>query len=430
MRKQARRIEPSAATPRVGLFGLLGCGNIGNDASMDAVMRYLRADHAGAIIEAMCTGPETLRDQYGIAAIPLRWSLDYEAHIYRRIAVLLKLLGRCIDIFRTAKWVRRQDVVIVPGAGVLETTLPTRPWKMPYALFLLAASGRVFGTKVALVSVGASPARGWLTRRLFRSAAHLAFYRSYRDSPSREVMRLQGVDVTEDSISPDLAFSLPAPSDEPGDSRIVCVGVMEYIGSADDRMDGERIYASYIEAVKSFVRWLIDDGRKVRLVIGDTNNSDEKALKDVLSDVQAYRPTIEPDQVTAEPVTSFAELMQAMAPAGLVVATRFHNVICALKLNKPTIALGYSSKFATLMADMGLQDFCQSAKGVDGSQLIVQFKELEQRQAEVREMLKVRNSTYERLLRDQFARLSETAFWPEPSVRSSATSDTRVGETL
>ena len=39
---------------RVGLFGLLGSGNIGNDASMDAVLRYLRADHPDAIVDAMC----------------------------------------------------------------------------------------------------------------------------------------------------------------------------------------------------------------------------------------------------------------------------------------------------------------------------------------------------------------------------------------
>ena len=34
--------------------------------------------------------------------------------------------------------------------------------------------------------------------------------------------------------------------------------------------------------------------------------------------------------------------MRAMAPVGTVVATRYHNVMCALKLSKPTISLGYS----------------------------------------------------------------------------------------
>ena len=40
--------------------------------------------------------------------------------------VLLKVLGKGIDTFRTTWWARRHDAVIVPGAGALETTLPQR----------------------------------------------------------------------------------------------------------------------------------------------------------------------------------------------------------------------------------------------------------------------------------------------------------------
>ena len=69
---------------------------------------------------------------------------------------------------RTASWVRRHDVVIVPGAGVLEASLPLWPWGMPYAMFLLSASGRLFGTKVALVSVGAGIINQRATRWLFQ----------------------------------------------------------------------------------------------------------------------------------------------------------------------------------------------------------------------------------------------------------------------
>ena len=58
------RREPSiTATPRVGLFGYLGSGNIGNDASMEAVLRYLSADHPDAILDAMCMGPERLKSR-------------------------------------------------------------------------------------------------------------------------------------------------------------------------------------------------------------------------------------------------------------------------------------------------------------------------------------------------------------------------------
>ena len=97
-------------------------------------------------------------------------------------ASFLKLLGKGIDTIRTMSWVRRHDAVIVPGAGALETTLPQRAWGFPYSLFLLSVSGKLFGTKVALVSVGADHINKRVTRWLSNSTARLAFYRSYRDS--------------------------------------------------------------------------------------------------------------------------------------------------------------------------------------------------------------------------------------------------------
>lgn len=57
--------------PRVGLFGKLGVGNIGNDASMEAILGYLRAEHPDAIVDAMCGGPERIAAEYGLCAMPL-----------------------------------------------------------------------------------------------------------------------------------------------------------------------------------------------------------------------------------------------------------------------------------------------------------------------------------------------------------------------
>ena len=131
-------------------------GSVGNDACLESMLRYLRADHPDAILDAMCTGPERLKSHHGIDAIPLAWYQKYERQVSGTSAIALKALGKGVDAFRTAAWVRRHDVVIVPGMGVLEATVPMRPWWTPYSMFSLCASGRIFGTKVALVSVGAN----------------------------------------------------------------------------------------------------------------------------------------------------------------------------------------------------------------------------------------------------------------------------------
>jgi polysaccharide pyruvyl transferase WcaK-like protein len=411
-----------AAAPRVGMFGLFGSGNIGNDGSLDAMLRYLRAAHPDAILDVMCPGPERIRAGYGVAATSLQWYIKHADRTSGMAAIMLKALGKGIDAFRTAAWVRRHDVVIVPGTGILETTLPLRPWGTPYALFLLCASGRLFGTKVALVSVGASVASRRLTRRLFTSAARLAFYRSYRDAQSRDAMRLCGLDTAQDPVYPDLAFSLPAPADDPGATLTVGVGVMDYYGGNDDRRRADEMHASYVAKMKCFVQWLVDSGRRVRLFAGD--DVDGSVVQEVLADLRTSRPDLEPARVAAEPVSSLSELIREMAAVDTVVATRYHNVLCALKLSKPTLSIGYATKNGALMTDMGLSGFCQSAGSLDIGQLIGQFTELESRSTQLRQTMKQRNTAYAQRLDHQFAVLSTLLFPASQPPRAGS----RVGQ--
>ncbi|HEY1324766.1 MAG TPA: polysaccharide pyruvyl transferase family protein [Streptosporangiaceae bacterium] len=401
----------------MGLFGLLGSGNIGNDASMESVLRYLRADHPDAVIDAMAMGPEGVTASFGISAVPLLWSRKYEQRVSGVASAAIKAFGKGADAVRTAAWVRRHDVVIVPGMGVLETSLPLRPWGVPYSMFLLSTAGRLFGTKVALVSVGATVINQRATRWLFNSAARLAFYRSYRDTASSDAMRQRGVDTSRDHVFPDLVFGIPAPPYPPGDPKTVGVGVMAYSGTNDHRAEADAIYASYLDNIKRFIRWLIDDGRNVRLLVGDTYDDD--VVQAILADLRESRPGLDPSRVAAEPVSSFAELMRAMAPAGIVVATRYHNVMCALKLTKPAISLGYSSKNTALMADMGMSEFSQFAHELDVDKLIEQFTELERRSDELRPQIAERHAAMARQLAEQFTLLNTLLFGrsaPAPAV--------------
>ena len=58
---------------RVGVFGLLGSGNLGNDGSLEAVLGYLRAAHPEAVVDALCGGPEAVTARFGIPATRLHW---------------------------------------------------------------------------------------------------------------------------------------------------------------------------------------------------------------------------------------------------------------------------------------------------------------------------------------------------------------------
>jgi polysaccharide pyruvyl transferase WcaK-like protein len=373
-----------ASHPRVGLFGLLGSGNIGNDASTEIIFRYLRTEQPGAVIDAMCMGWERMRERYDIDTVPIQWQ---QAHNLPSglVGAGLKAIGKTLDIFRTVAWVRRHDVVIVPGMGIMEAALPINPWGVPWSLFLLSATGRLLKTKVALVAVGATAAKNPTTGRLFSSAARLAHYRSFRDPASREVLRRQGLDTSKDPIYPDLAFNFEAGPDTRVDPQLVGIGVMAYYGSNEDRDRADEIYAAYVSSLKSFVRWLIDNGRSVRLFVGD--ELDQPVVDEIVADIRAYRPDIDPSRITGDPITTFPELSELLAPVATVVATRFHNVLFALKLGKPTVSVGYSPKNDSLMEDIGLAEYMQHARSLDVEKLKAQFTEIESRAAQVEKQL-------------------------------------------
>jgi polysaccharide pyruvyl transferase WcaK-like protein len=396
--------RPARVAPRVGFCGILGSGNLGNDGSLDAVVMFLRDRLPDVSLGFLCMGPEQVVERYGAPATSLQW---YEAHAGTATgarAVLLKIVGKLLDPFRTFVWVYRHDVVIVPGMGVLEATLPLRPWAFPYSLLWLCVSARLVGTRVALVSVGANAIRKRATRWMITRAARLAHYRSYRDAISRDAMREMGVDVGADEVYPDLAFALPAPPAGPATPRAVGVGVMAYYGGNDDRRRADQLHRAYVDTMKGFVRWLVDDGRHVRLFTGD--QVDESVVTEILSDLQAHRPGLDLSRVVAEPASTLQDLMRHMTTVDAVVATRYHNVLCALKLCKPTLSIGYAAKNDVLMAGMGLGEFCQPARSVDLEHLIAQFSTLESRREQVVDTMAERNRANVRRLDQQFAALS------------------------
>jgi polysaccharide pyruvyl transferase WcaK-like protein len=419
MIQPTRRHDRVLPAPRVGLFGKIGSWNLGNDASTESVLGYLRSDHGEAVVDAMCTGPERLTELYGVPAVAMFWQQRYEGRVSGIASTVLKAFGKTIDAFRIAAWVRRHDVVIVSGAGVLEASLPMRPRGFPYALFVLSTSGRVFGTKVALVSVGAGRIKQPFTRWLCNTAARLAFYRSYRDAGAREAMLQRGLDVGGDRVYADLVFALPAPSDsstlsapvsDDGNTNLVGLGVMAYDGSNDDRKRADSIYSAYVAKMKQLLLWLIDSGRDVRLFIGDANGSDDLVVQELLAHLRSTRPDLEPSRVVADPLHTFDDLMVAMQSVGSVIAIRYHNLIAALKLCKPTLSIGYSPKHDELMADRGLERYCQSVESLDITRLKEQFQELESRSAELRDFMRQRNAEDAQLLEEQFATLSAVLF--------------------
>lgn len=395
----SRRARRKPDVTRIGFYGLLGSGNFGNDGSFEAVLRYLRAEYPNATMECLCTGPDEIERRYGVPARRVNWNRrEYETAAGPG-ALAVKALGKLVDAVRIPLWVRRFDVVIVPGSGILETSLAVRPWDRPYALFLVCLAGRLVGTPVALVGVGANVSGQRATRWLLNAAVRAARYRSFRDVESRDAVPANATDP----VYPDLAFALPTPADGARRERTAGVGVMTYHGGVEDRHRAHELYAGYVERMRELVSLLLDSEYRVVLFRGD--DGDATAVTDITSAVLTERPAVEGTRLEAATATSLTEVMRQMALVDVVVATRYHNVLCALKTCIPTVSIGYAAKNDILMADMGMSEYCHSIRDFDVALVRKQVDELERDRDVCHRLLAAVNQTMTRRLDQQFADL-------------------------
>lgn len=362
---------------RIGFFGVLGSGNLGNDASLDVVISHIRGEDPAAEIGFFVMGPDELTRRYDGPAVPLQW---YEAHRDRLSPVphsLLKVVGRLVDPFRTLLWVRQYDNVVVPGMGVLEATTPVRPWGFPLGLLSLAVASRLCGTSLALLCIGVEGGTNPVVRWMFRTMARLAAYRSYRDQLSLDAMRDLGVDVSEDHVYPDLVLGrhVRMAHRQPD---LVAIGVMNFRGRSEDRAHADDVHAMYLSTITEIVRRIRSEGWRVRLLIGDIEDVPVamRIQSDVLEGGRSPEDAVARKQVEVAVSATPDELLDQLADARIVIATRYHNVLSALALGTPTISIGYARKNAVLMESFGLGKFCQEARLLDVQCTLNQFHEV------------------------------------------------------
>lgn len=351
---------------RVALYGYLASGNLGNDASLETVLAWFRSRHPQVEMSAITIAPGELTARYHIPATRLAWPAPAGLP-----ANAGRALGRLVDVGRSLVVVGPVDAVVVPGMGVLEETIGVRPWGMPLWLFLVALACRVRGRSFVLLDIGAdhcvSRASRWLQVATVRLATHV----SCRDQRSADSLVENGGGPPS-AVAPDLAFAHPAPTltdVEPG--RLV-VGVMAYYGPLDDPVAGAGVLARYVAVLAEALARLLDDGGRVVLVVGDQVDLD--VAHQVEASVRRLRPALPDDAVAVRPTETFEELTREMALAEVVVASRFHNLICALRLARPTVSVGYADKARDLMTAVGLPDAVQEIGALDADLLVDQVR--------------------------------------------------------
>jgi polysaccharide pyruvyl transferase WcaK-like protein len=431
---------------KVGLLYHGGGGNLGDDASIEAVIQNIRSRWPDATICGFSMNPGDTQSRHGIQSYPIRsqtWSFgqpfvarpltleDRLKSLTRSFPLVFKVLSTIKAVFfrmprilwkeifflsQSFRILRSFDLFIISGGGQFLDSSggPWKfiggPWSFPYTIFKWFLLARLANVRRIILNVGAGPLVHPLSKRFAKYSFSLAEYVSFRDDHSRVLAHQIGfrgqVAVLPDSV---YSLSVPAPQPAVADPRyqpVVGISPMAYGDPRLSRQHDPAIYESYIQQFASFGGWLADHRHFVKLFCNDIG-IDPPAADDV-ERILANRAT-DRDRPSGrlQRVHNWTtgELLGNMSTMDYIVTCRFHGIVFAHLLNIPVLAVSHHPKMAGLMDELGLAKYCLDIRSLDAALLADTFMALMENRCDVKNRMAERLARYQRRLTAQFDRL-------------------------
>lgn len=397
----------------VVLFGHFGHDNFGNEATLQAFLYHLRRYLPEVRVRCICTGPAKAAAIHEIDATSATPTVVDSWRPRNRFLGLLRslLVGVPNEVYRWMDGFRKlrgTKAFIIPGTGLLNDAYGLGGWG-PYVLFKWSLIAKLSRCKLLFVAVGAGPLYTRRGKWLVRAALGLAEFRSYRDPETKTYLRSIGAASPSDPVCPDLAFSLVTEGvhfeNQDLPRPVVGLGLMLYHGKLSADSQRELTYSAYLNQLLIFAKWLLARGYGIRLLVGEY--SDERVVSDFEKLLMAQVEKEHQDRIIHEPINSVRDLIDQLAQTDIVVATRFHNILLALYLERPVLSISFHQKCTSLMEQMGLRNYYQDIKRLSGERLIGQFCQLEEEQGSLKRLIHQKVTEFSGVLDEQYRVLFE-----------------------
>jgi polysaccharide pyruvyl transferase WcaK-like protein len=390
---------------RISFYGNFGAGNLGNEATLQAVIEQILRRWPDGQLVCFCTNPQDVRTRHHIPALPMqavnqtgaersgkracRGGLTRFLRIaFRRIPLELVHWVKCLQALS------RADMLVVAGTGIV-CDHTTGPLGYPYDIFKLSTLAALCRIKLTFLCVGVGPLHHPLSRWLVKRSLALAHHRSYRDEASKQYLEEIGFSNKRDFVYPDAVFGLskgaPVSSVEDGEKRIVGLGIKDY-GTTEPKA-----FREYLDSMAAFVSWLLRKGYRVRLLIGDIQY-DTSVIEQFVGVLKSRNIPTDPTLLIAEPALTVEELLHQVSETEAVISARYHNLVLALIQNKPVIALSDHAKLDSVVTDFGLAQYLIPLRNLSSDILIDRFKQLETDVERLRPHLKAQLAKYRQAL--------------------------------
>jgi polysaccharide pyruvyl transferase WcaK-like protein len=424
------------AATKIGLLNHVGGGNLGDDATLEAVAGNIKRRWPNAEIVAFSMNPDDTETRHGIMSHPIRrkgWSIGYkpagtEAPLketvkaltrkYRGVFYLLKATNTVLrlpsEVFRELLFLvssRRKinsfDLLIISGGGQL--TEKGGPWGFPYTIFkwvVLARSARV---RCIFLNVGAGPLTHPLGKFFVTRALLAADYVSLRDDKSQALVYKIGF-TGESRVCPDSAYGLEvaATNGSPLEGRaqpIVGFAPMPYPDRHEYPAEKDQIvYNELIRKLAIFASWLV--GQSYALTTFGTDiGVDPLAIEDLQLALLSHHGITSSQYSVNHSVKSAHDLLATISGMDYVVTCRFHGVVFAHLLNKPVLAIAHHPKVMDMMTDLELSNYSVDIRDFDLKLLMERFTSMVINTEEIKSRMAASLTRNKQRLRSQFDEL-------------------------
>ena len=402
----------SVQSPAVAVLGHYGQLNLGDESITAAAIGGVRRWRPDARVIAISLDPADTQARHGVDSYALRRDISRtplepppivepspsEASaesvglrsMLRRIPLLRTGVSALRNVANFSKALVREiaslpaswraldgvDLVIVAGSNQLLDQFGGA-WGFPYTLLRWTILARLRGARVVLLSVGAGPLSGRLACQFIRWTLHLADYTSVRDEGSAKMVSGIGWKAPV-PVRPDLAFSFnvgrplePATNTNSTAPLVVAVNLMPVHDPRWWPGAKPQVQERYLAAVSGFVERLLRQGHRVELY--GTQPADDWVARDLMSKMTQFAGA---DRLALTRIRSLDELTALYQRCDVLVPTRFHGILLALRFARPVIGICYYRKSRELMRDFGLERYAFDLDSVTADQLEAAFVDI------------------------------------------------------
>jgi polysaccharide pyruvyl transferase WcaK-like protein len=437
---------------RIGLLEHFGTGNLGDDATVDAVLQQIRSRWPYASITGLSLDPSDSEERHGIPCYPIRqgnlffspeppepatgsgagfkdklravlgeYRLLFLVQKTRRLfKELLFLIQKPWHFFKELLFLAKSfrvakslDLLVVSGGGQLLDAWGG-PWAFPYTLFKWVLLAKLAGTKCYFVNVGAGPLRYRLSKWFVRRSLLFADYVSFRDDKSKALIREIGFSG-EASVVTDSAYALQISEHDKNTSRArreseLVIGISP-MAWRDPRRYWDKDQSSYecfIRKLADFCARLIRSHHRLRLFSSDIW-FDSQAIVDLEAAIKNDFAIDTASCITCEPISGIDDFLSQLSQVDCLVTCKFHGVVFGHLLNVPLLAIAHHPKVSTLMEDFELAEYCVDIRKFDVGLLTETFERLVANIDDIKVRTPQKVAFYRRELAAQFDQLFPSA---------------------